>query len=424
MQKLGFLKKLSLLLNESSFDQYVREFKTGQDVSPSILTSGHDNALKYSVFFACLRVLAETFACVPVFEYQKQANGDRIQTDDTGLYPILHDQSNEETSAYNFAECMMYQLNCGGNAIAFRQENTLGGLAGLMQIEWERIRITRNKGTQKLEYIVDGDRESPLSREQVFHVPGPSQNGVIGMSILEYAASAINLGQSYETFGNNFFKNGAIPSGIFEHPGKMNDESYKRLKESLKEEYTGLKNAGTPMLLEDSLKYNQLTMKLVDAEFLSSRKFQAVDASRYTRVPLHMINELERATNNNIEHQSLEFIIYTMLPHFKRFEGAIQSQLLTKRQRDAGYYFEYNITSLVRGDLKSRYEAYSQGRMGGFLSVNDIRRFENQPKIPNGDIYLQPSNMIEAGKVPEIPLSPSVKKEIDDLMKLSEVRNA
>lgn len=417
MKKPNFLKRLSFAINQTAFERYLYDYNTGKDVSPSVYSAANQTALAYSGAWACSRVLAETFGSVPVFEYMKKENGDREATDDTGLFPILHNKPNDEMSAYNWAECMMYQLNSGGNAISIRELNRFGGVTGLIPIEWERIKIERNRETNKLIYEIDGKKK--YTRDQVLHVPGPSMNGVIGMSVLEFAASAVRLGLSYEGFGNKFFKNGAMPSGVFEKDGKLSDEAFKRLADTLKTEYTGLENSGTPMLLEDGLKFNQMTMKLVDAEFLSSRKFQTEEICRFFRVPLHLVQSLDRATNNNIEHQSLEFVMYTMLPHFKRFEQCINTQLMPQWYVDNGYYFEYNINALVRGDMKSRFEAYGLGRQWGFLSVNDIRRLENLPRITNGDIYMQPVNMVEAGKQPvvDIPVTDDVKREIENILR-------
>jgi HK97 family phage portal protein len=180
-----------------------------------------------------------------------------------------------------------------------------------------------------------------------------------------------------------------------------------------------MENAGVPMLLEDGMKFNQLTMRLADAELLASKKFQTEEICRIFRVPPHLVQNLDRSTNNNIEHQSLEFAMYTMLPKFKRWEGCINSQLLTKAQRDAGYYFEYNMAALTRGDQKSMADAFAVGRQWGWLSVNDIRKLLNMNRIENGDIYLQPMNMIEAGKQ---AVEDQGKKILDEITTLIESR--
>jgi HK97 family phage portal protein len=393
----------------------VREFMSGTDYNPDgdVAVSGN-SSLKFSAVFACLRVLAETFASVPIAEYKKLKNGDREKTDDTGLYDILHAAPNDEMSAYAMKEMAMYQINLGGNVVCERLVNGAGKIVGLYPYEWDRVAIERDKETKKIAYKIDGKDDQKRTRAQVFHVAGPSINGVVGMSPIEYASNAIRLGLTYEKFSNTFYKNGAMPTGVFEVPGFLKDESYKRLKDNLKENWTGLKNTGTPILCEDGMKYNPLTMKLVDAELLESKKFQIEDICRIYRVPLHLVQNLDKATNNNIEHQSLEFVMYTMLPWFKRWEEAINCQLLTRAQRTAGYYLEFNVNSLLRGDSKSMADAFAVGRQWGWLSVNDIRRLMNMNSIENGDVYLQPMNMIEAGTVPAA--SPTVRAEIEKLI--------
>jgi HK97 family phage portal protein len=384
--------------------------------------SGYSNidtktAMKYSAVFACCRVLGETFAAMPAMEYRKNANGDREATRDTAAFDILHNAPNDEMSPFNFKEACMMNANLGGNVVCEKLVNRFGDLVGLYPYQWQMVDIGRNTETKKLAYtVMSGATQKTLKREQVFHVPGISFDGIIGLSPIEYAASAIRLGMSYEQFGVNFYKNGANSSGAFTFPGELGEESFQRLKKDLKENYAGLRNAGTPMLLEGGGKFEQFAMKPADAQLIENKRFQVEDIARMYRVPLHLVGDLMRSTNNNIEHQSLEFVMYTMLPWFKRWEENINMQLLTLEERRAGYYIEFNVAGLLRGDAKSRAEAYGHGRQWGWLSVNDIRKLENMPAIANGNIYMQPSNMIEAGK--EVQNADKVKSLAEDIYKM------
>ena len=417
--KMSFFTRLKAALSPR-FDDFIASYMKGDDPRTGEVVMTEDTAMKYSAVFACFRVLAETFASVPIIEYKKIDDSDREKTDETGLYDILHVAANDEMSAYNLKESLMYQLCAGGNAVAKRLKNSVGGTVGLYPIEWQRLKIERSKETKKLEYTIT-DTKEVLSRADVLHIPGPSMGGVVGMSILEYATATIRLGVTYERFAQKYFENGAFPSGVFEHPGHLRDEAFERLKKDLKEKYQSMGMKGEPILAEDGLKFNPVELKMVDAELLSSKKFQVEDICRFCRVPLHLVQNLDKATNNNIEHQSLEFVMYTMLPHYKRAEECINAQLLTQKQRADGYYHEFNINALLRGDSKSMAEAFAAGRQWGWLSVNDIRRLLNMNKIPNGDIYLQPINMIEAGKEPpkQTPPDTGIVREIENLIKAS-----
>lgn len=425
---MGFWKNIRLAMSPR-FDEIIRQYLQGDDVPTKIINQySQDLALKYSVVFACFRVLAETFATVPIKEYHKLPAGDREETDDTGISRLLTDSPNDEMSPYNYFESIMYAICCGGNSVSLRQYNKFNGLSGLYPLEWQRVRIDREKTTNKLIYIIDNDLQNIKYRNEIFHIPGPSVNGVTGMGILQYAANSISLGTIYEKFGQSFYQNSANPSGIFEAPTYINDKMYSRLKDQIKNEWTGLNNCGVPMLLEGGIKFNKLTITQADAQFIESKQFQVEDFCRFCRMPLHMVGHLLRATFSNIEHQGIEFVTYTMLPHFKRAEDCINNQLLTYEQRKNGYYFEFNIAGLLRGDAQAMANSFAVGRQWGWLSVNDIRRMLNLNRIENGDIYLTPTNMVEAGKQSQQLISvdqninnvdSETKREIENLMELA-----
>lgn len=397
-----FTERVKLLF-KNNMDDYIRAFITGDDlVNSSYGDASMDpaTALKYTAVFACNKVLAETFACMPAMLYRKDQNGEREAVNDLAIYDILHYKPNEEMSPFNFKEACMTSQNLGGNSVCERLVNGKGQLVGLYPYQHMSVDISRNPNNKKLLYTIrDGIYKKELTRDQVFHVPNLSLDGIVGLSPIAYASSAIRLGMSYEQFGVNFYKNGANPSGSFDVPGELGEEAFNRLKKELKHNYSGLKRTGTPMLLEGGMKFTPHTINPVDAQLLESKSFQAEDICRIYRVPQHLIQLLGHSTNNNIEHQSLEFVMYTMLPIFKRWEENINMQLLTDKQRTAGYYVEFKIEALLRGDAVSRSTAYAQGRQWGWLSVNDIRKLENMSAIPNGDIYTQPLNMGEAGKI-------------------------
>ena len=397
-----FLQKAKLLFSNSAWDDMIRSFIRGDDV-PIIngtMPINTETAMKYTAVFACVRVLSETLAAMPIMVYRKKNKDEREPVTDVPLYDILHNVFNPEMSAFNGKETCMIALNTGGNAVCERLVNSRGELIGLYPYPWYMVRIERDKDTRQLVYkIGSGADEKTLSRSQVFHLPGLSFDGVVGLSPIEYSASAIRLGLSYEQFGVNFYRNGMNPSIALEYPTELSDAAYQRLKDDLNKNYAGIANTGKPFLAEGGAKVKELTIKPADAQLIENKRFQIEDVARIYRVPMHLIQELTRSTNNNIEHQSLEFVMYTMLPWFKRWEENISMQLLTRPERQAGYYAEFKIDALLRGDAKSRAEAYAAGRQWGWLSVNDIRRMENLPPIENGDIYLQPLNMGEAGKV-------------------------
>lgn len=381
--------------------KYSEDFLSGEEVpADNNLRIDTNTAMSFSAVFACNRVLSETLASCPLLLYEKDDKGNRHQVTDTAEYGLLHYEPNAEMTPVQFKEFGMTNINLGGNFIAQKVFNMHGELLELRPISWDRVRIDIDKVTGRLLYFIDGKTE-PKTRDEILHIPGLTLDGYIGITPLSYAALTIDIGLSQDKFERNFYYNRASTSGIFQYPNELGDEAFQRLKKDIKKNYTGLSNAGVPMILEGGGQFKEITMKLTDAQFLESKRFRIEDVCRIFRIPLHLVQDLTRSTNNNIEHQSLEFIVYTMLPWFKRWEENLNLQLLSKESRRKNRYFEFNISGLLRGDIKSRYEAYAQGRQWGWLSVNDIRRLENMNPIPNGDIYLEPLNMGEAGKQQE-----------------------
>ncbi len=414
---MNIIQKAALKIANISLAEYTKAFLSGDPIPCNSIDT--ETALKYSAVFACCRVLAETFASVPFILYKKDSQQkEREPTTDLPIYDILHYQPNAEMSPFSCKEAWMMALNLGGNTVSEKLLNSNGEIVGLYPYPWDMVTIDRDQNTKQLIYkISSGTQQKILNRDQVFHVPGPSIDGIHGLSPISYAASAIRLGLTYEQFGVNFFKNGANPSGAFKLPGELSEIALNRLKKQLDEKYSGQQNSGRPMLLEGGLDWEPFTVNPTDAQLLESKAFQIEDICRIYRVPQHLVNKLDRSTNNNIEHQSLEFVVYTMLPIFKRFEEAINMQLLTSAQRIQGYFIEAKLDGLMRGDSAARSAFYASGRQWGWLCVNDIRKLENLPAIEGGNIYLQPANMIEAGTNQANAVNAKVLEEIQNILK-------
>lgn len=396
--------------------KYSQDFLSGEDVpsarNPSV---DADTAMCFSAVFACNRVLSETLASCPIFLYEKDEKGNRLQVTDAPEYGLLRYAPNPEMTPGQFKEFGMSNINLGGNLIAQKVFNLHGDLLELRPITWDRVRIDIDKQSGRLLYFIDGKTE-PKTRDEILHIPGLTLDGYIGITPLTYAALTVDIGVSQDKFERNFYLNRASTSGVFQYPNELSDEAFQRLKKDIKKNYAGLQNAGVPMILEGGGQFKEVTMKLTDAQFIESKRFRIEDVCRVFRVPLHLVQDLTRSTNNNIEHQSLEFIVYTMLPWFKRWEENLNLQLLSSESKRRNRYFEFKIDSLLRGDVQTRAMAYAQGRQWGWLSVNDIRRLENMNPIPNGDIYLEPLNMGEAGKVQRTDQTKAMVEEIFNLI--------
>ncbi len=359
-------------------------------------------AMQTTAVYACVRILAESIAGLPLHVYAYKGQG-KERMPAHPLYFLLHDAPNPEMTSFVFRETLMTHLLLWGNAYAQILRDGRGRVIGLYPLLPDRMDVGRDSKTGDLYYLYTRSaEENPhfkaagqirLRHEDVLHIPGLGFDGLVGYSPIAMAKNAVGIALATEEYGATFFQNGARPAGVLEHPGVLKDPS--KLRESWQSVYGGTKNVGKIAVLEEGVKYQPIAIPPEEAQFLETRKFQIDEIARLYRVPPHMIGDLEKSSFNNIEQQSLEFVKYTLNPWVVRWEQALQKALLTDKERK-DYFIRFNVDGLLRGDYKSRMEGYAVGRQNGWLSANDIRSLEDMNPIEadeGGDLYLINGNM-------------------------------
>lgn len=361
-------------------------------------------AMQTSAVYACVRVIAETVASLPLFLYKKDRNS-KVKAYEHPLYEVLHDLPNYETTSFCFREAMMASLLLYGNAYARIVRDRKGHVTELWYLKPSLMRVERDNTTKRLKYTYTDEHKSYVfSPEQIFHIPGLSFNGITGISPIEQAREAIGLALATEEFGAKFFENGARPGGVLEHPGVVKDP--ERLRESWNRVYQGIRNSHKVAVLEEGMKYHEIGIPPEQAQFLQTRKYQLNEICRIFRVPPHLVGDLERSTFSNIEHQSIDFVTHTIRPWLVRWEQAVYKDLLNEQERRL-YYAKFNVDGLLRGDFATRMQGYATARQNGWMSINDIRELEDMNPIPKeqgGDDYLVNGNMIKANLQKEVKL--------------------
>jgi len=353
-------------------------------------------AMTVTAVYACVRILAEAIAGLPLHVYKYKPDGGKERDIAHPLFRLLHDAPNPEMTSFVFRETLMSHLLLWGNAYAQIIRDGRGQVLALYPLLPSRMQVDRDKATGRIVYTYakeDGP-VIPLRREDVLHIPGLGFDGLVGYSPIAMAKNAVGLALATEEYGAAFFANGANPGGVLEHPGVIKD--VQRVKESWNAGYQGSGNAHKIALLEDGMKFHAIGIPPEQAQFLETRKFQINEIARIFRIPPHLIGDLEKATFSNIEHQSLEFVKYTLDPWVVRWEQSLMQALLLPMEK-AEYFIKFNLDGLLRGDFKSRNESYATGRQNGWLSANDIRELEDMNRIPEdegGDAYLVNGNMI------------------------------
>lgn len=354
-------------------------------------------AMQTTAVYACVRILAEAVASLPLHVYEYQDDGGKKLVHDHPLYYLLHDEPNPEMSSFVFRETLMSHLLIWGNAYAQIIRDGAGRVLGLYPLLPDKMEVQRDdKGNIYYVYSRNSD-ENPtfkeygnikLKAEDVLHIPGLGFDGLIGYSPIAMAKNAVGMTLACEEYGASFFANGANPGGVLEHPGVLKDPS--KVRESWNSVYRGVSNAHKIAVLEEGMKYQQIGIPPEEAQFLETRKFQINEIARLYRIPPHMVGDLDKSSFSNIEQQSLEFVKYTLDPWVIRWEQSLQRSLLLPGEKGK-YFIKLNVDGLLRGDYQSRMNGYAVGRQNGWFSANDIREMENMNPIPDeegGNLYL------------------------------------
>lgn len=361
-----------------------------------------ESALSLTALQACVTIIAESIAQLPLELFRRTENGGREAAKDHSLYRILAYAPNEWQTPFEYRENSQLKVGTWGNSISMIGRDGDGSVTGLYPVPTEAVQVLR--GPDMLPYYrIDG--QDPIPQRMVHHVRWWSLNSYVGVSPIMLHANSIGHAQAIQQYAGKSFLNGTALSGVIERPREsapIKDQGViDRITDKWQQMYGGSSNAKRVAMLQEGMTFKPLSMTNVDAELIPALKLMALDIARIYKVPPHMIGELDKATFSNIEHQAIQFVIYTLLPWIKRHEQAMMRDLLLPSERDE-YYIEFNVSGLLRGDQKSRYESYAIARQWGWLSVNDIRRLENLPPVKGGDTYLQPLNMVDAAK----PLPP------------------
>jgi HK97 family phage portal protein len=358
-------------------------------------------ALQTTAVYACVRILAEAIASLPIHVYKHTDEG-KEQDVNHQLYYLLHDEPNPDMTSFVFRETLMSHLLIWGNAYAQIIRDGRGQVLALYPLLPDRMTVKRDdKG--ELYYVYQrSEEDNPnfkdkgniiLKKSEVLHVPGLGFDGLIGYSPIAMAKNAVGMTLATEEYGASFFANGANPGGVLEHPGILKDPS--KVRESWNQVYQGTNNSHKVAVLEEGMIYKTIGIPPNEAQFLETRKFQINEIARLYRIPPHMVGDLEKSSFSNIEQQSLEFVKYTLDPWVVRFEQAFKKALLLPDEKKT-YFIKFNVDGLLRGDYQSRMNGYAIGRQNGWLSTNDIRRLEDMnplSKEEGGDLYLVNGNM-------------------------------
>ncbi len=379
-----------------------------------------ESALKQSAVWACVRVKQEDVAKLPCPLYRRLPDG-KGKERATGhpAYALINSRPNRRDTAFDFRAFMQGQLDTRGNALAVKEFDARGQVVGLWPVSWTAVTLMSSADGRELFYriLLKSGQQVTIPSEGVLHLRGLSLDGVTGLSPIAYHRETIGLAIAAEKYGAAFFGNSARPSGIIKVKQVLGLEATQALRSSWEERFKGDGNGGTAVL-DGEMDWTPISMDNTDAQYIETRVRSNQDIYRIYRMPPHKVGDLDKATFSNIEQQSIEYVTDCLMSELVRWQQTLNRDLLTEAEQKE-YFFEFMPDALLKGDTLSRFQAYAQARNWGWLSVNDIRERENLNHIDQGDIYLQPLNMVPAGTIPDTsPPPPGAAKALLAMAKI------
>lgn len=361
-----------------------------------------DTALTFSAVWACVSVIARTMATLPWRVYERSPGGKKEI--DRGLAWLLNTQPNSEMTAVSLRETLMMHVLTWGNAYAEIEWDGAGRPVGLWPLAPDTVCPMRDAPGARLYYqVTSAGGTYRLDPTDILHFHGMGWDGLRGYSPVQMAARSIGMGIAQDTFGQAFFANGTIFGSVIEMAGNLSSEQIQQAEAYFNDKQRGPGNAFKVKVAPVGTKVNPISMPMTDAQFLESRKFSVTEVCRWYGVPPHKVADLERSTNNNIEHQGISFVSDAIVPWAVRLEQEVNVKLIGPRVQGR-VFTKLDVDELMRGDSAARATYYRAMTQMGAMSINEVREREDLNSIgADGDVYLVQLNQTTLERLLEPP---------------------
>lgn len=358
-------------------------------------------AMRTSAVYACVRVVSEDVAKLPLLVYKVDKRGGRTLATDHPLFRLLKHRPNDWQSAFEWKEMMEAHIELRGNAYSLIERDAGGRVTGLIPIHPDRVSVWVQEDGQPL-YKVNAAEvgyrlPSEIRAGDMLHIRGQSMDGYVGLSPIAWLRETIGITLAVDQYAGSYFGNGARPDFVIKAgDAAVTPEQITRIRNEWDETYRGAEKAHRPAVLPRGMDVASLGLNNKDSQFIELRQFQVADVGRAFRIPLHKIGSLDRATFSNIEQQALEYFQDGLMPRLERMEAALERDLLTTEELGT-YEIEFDFAEIIRGDMQSTLEAIALGRNWGILTTNEGRDWLGLDPVAGGENdRLLPLNMVPA----------------------------
>lgn len=360
------------------------------------------NSLKEITVFTCIKILADSVGMLPVQPYQRQKEI-VTKASDHYLYNLLTLRPNQFMSASDFWKCIEVQRNVFGNSFVWIERAKVGRNAGRIlgfyildstqvQIWVDTMGLVSGANTVWYIFTDNMGNQYRIESIDIMHFKGLSTNGISGISPVENLRNSIENAKSSSIFLNNSYKSGMSTKGIIQYVGDLNSTAENTFRTKFEQMSNGLDNANRVSLLPIGYQYQPIALTMVDAQFLENTNLTIRQLTAAYGIKPHQVNDLLKASYAMTSEANKEFYTDTLLAILTMYEQELTYKLFTTTEIASGFYFKFNVDIILRGDIKTRYEAYRTAIQAGFMAPNEARNSEDMaPKDGGDDLFMNGS---------------------------------
>ena len=375
-----------------------------------------DSALRVSAVYSCVRLLGDTISSLPMGAYVRRGRNRISYAAVYGEQPNWINQPNPESTRLEFIEQILTSLNLHGNAyiLTLRDEDDI--VQELYCLNPNDVRIIRPAPGEPLVYEFKdelGNFSRRLTNREILHIPMMRVPGShYGLSPIGACRMSIGIAMAADTYASSYFGNNANPAGVIEVAGELNEEQASDIARNWNVNHSGPYMSGKVGILSGGAAFKPLSINASDAQLIESRKFNVEDIARIFRCPLSLIGHPVQGAMSyaSVEAQNLSFVQHSLRPLLERLEQNLSTLL-----PEPDGFVRFNLDALLRGTTLERFDAYTKGLREGFLSLNDVRSYEDLgPLGEPGDQYRLPLQNIDAAQAPLV--GDKMKAEIASIL--------
>lgn len=384
-------KAFNILTNKTSKDGEMRQL-----IDFLGLRGTNEKALSDATYFACLKVLSESVGKLPLKLLKHQNDNGVITARGHPVYRILHDRPNPYMTSTIFWSTMEHNRNHNGNAYAYIKG--AGKKMSLWILPSQEVEIWYDD-KKVLSDIADiyymylhGGKVYQFSSEEIIHLRTSNTfDGIKGISVRDQLKMTVEGSIKSQKMLNSMFKSGFTAKAVVQYTSDLSDDNLKKFKDKIEKfavsdlDDDEVKNI-IPIPIGTSL--TPLNIKLADNQFVDVKKYSALQIAAAFGIKPNQIGDYEKSSYASAEAQQLSFYVDTLLYILKQYEEELNYKLLTSEEIEQGYYFKFNVASILRADLKTQVETLCKAISNFLYTPNEARALLDMEAKEGGDQLL------------------------------------